>query len=64
VIGGIRNRYGVMAAGLLLGMVMDLSGLVIPSKYGTVVAFGAIILTLLLRPEGLFSVQRRHEAGA
>lgn len=61
VMGGVRNLYGVMAAGLLLGLVLDLSGLVIPSKYGTALVFGVIILTLLVRPEGLFSVQRRQE---
>jgi branched-subunit amino acid ABC-type transport system permease component len=53
-----------MAAGLILGLVVDMSQLVIPSKYGMVVAFGVIILTLLLRPEGLFSLQKRREAGA
>lgn len=64
VMGGVRNLYGVMAAGLILGLVVDMSQLVIPSKYGMVVAFGVIILTLLLRPEGLFSFQKRREAGA
>ena len=63
VMGGVANLYGVLAAGLILGLVIDLSSLVIPSKYGTVVAFGVIILTLSLRPEGLFSAQRRKEAG-
>ena len=48
----------------ILGLVVDMSQLVIPSKYGMVVAFGVIILTLLLRPEGLFSFQKRREAGA
>ena len=62
--GGVRNLYGVMAAGLILDLVVDMSQLVIPSKYGMVVAFGVIILTLLLRPEGLFSFQKRREAGA
>ena len=63
VMGGIGNLYGVLASGLILGMVIDLSSLVIPSKYGTVLAFGVIILTLVIRPQGLFSIQRRREAG-
>ncbi len=63
VMGGIGNLYGVLASGLILGMVIDLSSFVIPSKYGTVLAFGVIILTLVIRPQGLFSIQRRREAG-
>lgn len=63
VMGGIGNLYGVLASGLILGMVIDLSSFVIPSKYGTVLAFGVIILTLVIRPQGLFSIQRRGEAG-
>jgi neutral amino acid transport system permease protein len=63
VMGGVGNLYGVMAAGLILGFVIDLSSLAISSKYGTIVAFSVIILTLVVRPEGLFSIQRRQEAG-
>jgi neutral amino acid transport system permease protein len=61
VLGGVANIYGVMAAGLLLGLAMEFSTLVIPPDYRSTVAFGAIIITLLLRPQGLFSVARRRE---
>ena len=63
VMGGVSNLYGVIAAGLILGMVIDLSSLVISSQYGTMVAFGVIILTLIVRPRGLFAMQKRSEAG-
>ncbi|NND03464.1 MAG: branched-chain amino acid ABC transporter permease [Acidimicrobiia bacterium] len=63
VLGGLGSIYGVLAAGLLLGLAMDLSALVVPTAYRTVVAFGVLILVLLLRPEGLFSVAGRKEAG-
>lgn len=64
VAGGIRNLYGVMLSGLLLGLIIEVSTLVIPSKYGTVLAFAVIIVTLLVRPEGILSISRRREAGA
>ena len=63
VMGGVNNLYGVMAAGLILGLVVDLSSVFISSQYGTIVTFGAIILTLIIRPQGLFSMQKRNEAG-
>jgi neutral amino acid transport system permease protein len=62
VMGGLGSIYGVIAAGLILGLAMDLSALVIPTAYRTVVAFAALILVLLLRPEGLFSLERRRQA--
>lgn len=61
VVGGLGNIYGVIAAGLLLGLAMDLSTHVIPTEYRLTVAFAAIIVTLLIRPEGLFTVARRKE---
>lgn len=63
VMGGLGNLYGVLVAGLILGLVMEVSTLLIPSKYGMVIAFGVIIATLLVRPHGLFTVSRRREAG-
>lgn len=62
VLGGLGSIYGVIAAGLVLGLAMDLSALLIPTAYRTVVAFGALILVLVLRPEGLFTLTRRKQA--
>ena len=64
VMGGVGRIYGVIAAALILGLAMDLSTLVIPTAYRTVVAFAALILVLLVRPEGLFAVERRREQAA
>lgn len=62
VLGGLGSIYGVLASGLLLGLAMDLSALVIPTSYRTVVAFGCLILALLLRPQGLFTIAGRRVA--
>jgi neutral amino acid transport system permease protein len=62
VVGGLGSIYGVLLASLILGIAMDLSSLVIPSGYRLAVAFGALILVLLIRPQGLFAVARRREA--
>jgi branched-chain amino acid transport system permease protein len=64
VMGGVRSIYGVIGAGILLGLAMDVSALAIPTAYRTVVAFTALILVLLVRPEGLFAVERRREQAA
>ncbi|MEA2227011.1 MAG: branched-chain amino acid transport system permease protein [Solirubrobacteraceae bacterium] len=61
VVGGVGSVYGVIVAGVLLGVVMEMSTLVLPTQYRLSVAFVAIIVTLLLRPQGLFSVARRRE---
>lgn len=63
VLGGIGSAYGALAAGLLLGVAMELStwegflGGVNP-VYKPVVAFSALILALLVRPQGLFGRAR------
>ena len=62
VLGGLGSIYGVLASGLLLGLAMDLSALIIPTSYRSVVAFGLLILVLVIRPEGLFAVASRKEA--
>ena len=63
VLGGIGSVYGALAAGLALGLAMEVStwselaGGVNPT-YKPVVAFVALILVLLLRPQGLFGRAR------
>jgi branched-subunit amino acid ABC-type transport system permease component len=63
VLGGIGSAYGALVAGLVLGLAMELStwdalfgGL--DPKYKPVLAFVALILLLLYRPQGLFGTAR------
>jgi neutral amino acid transport system permease protein len=63
VLGGIGSAYGALVGGLVLGLVMEVStwdGLAggAPSVYKPVVAFAALILVLLLRPQGVFGKAR------
>ncbi len=62
VLGGTGNILGVIAAALVLGIVMDMSALVIDTAYRPIVAFAILIGVLLVRPQGLFSFQSRKEA--
>jgi branched-subunit amino acid ABC-type transport system permease component len=63
VLGGIGSAYGALAGGLVLGLAMELStwtsllGGVNP-VYKPVVAFGILILALMVRPQGLFGRAR------
>jgi branched-subunit amino acid ABC-type transport system permease component len=43
---------------------MEVSALYIPPDYKTAVAFGLLILTLLIRPAGLFATRRWNVAEA
>lgn len=63
VLGGVDRIYGVIAAAMLLGVVMDVGALVVPSQYIPVLVFGALAVALVLRPRGLFSSSRRMEYG-
>lgn len=64
VLGGLGRVYGVMAAALFLGVITNLATEVVDPAYSTLIAFGALIIVLLIRPEGLFSVERRTEHAA
>jgi neutral amino acid transport system permease protein len=59
VLGGIGSAYGALVGGLALGIAMELStwsGFVggVDPVYKPVIAFGALIVALLFRPQGLF----------
>jgi len=61
ILAGFGSLYGVVAAGLLLGIVTEVSTLVIPAGYRTAVAFAMVILVLLLRPEGISGAMVRKQ---
>ena len=55
VVGGLTSLPGAVAGALLMGVIGELGLLVLPPVYQSLTAFVAILLTLLMRPEGLFS---------
>lgn len=54
ILGGLGNIRGVVAAALIIGMVRAIGYTFIPS-WVDVMTFALLILTLLTRPQGLFS---------
>jgi neutral amino acid transport system permease protein len=53
ILGGIGNAYGALAGGLLLGFAEEWSTLFVDARWKLAVGFVILILTLLVRPNGL-----------
>ena len=53
VLGGIGNLRGAVLGGLILGVVESLSVAFVSGAYIDVVAFGVLVLVLLVRPTGI-----------
>jgi neutral amino acid transport system permease protein len=58
VVGGIGNAYGALAGGMLIGVVQEWSTLVIEPQLKVAVGFAALVLVLLVRPQGIFGHAR------
>jgi branched-chain amino acid transport system permease protein len=59
VIGGLDSPVGAVVGGLLLGIALSYVGGYLGSKGSnltSLVAFGILILVLMVRPDGLFSI--------
>ncbi len=54
IIGGIGNVYGAVAGGLILGFVENFGIWKISGEWKDAIAFGLLIIFLLVRPQGLF----------
>lgn len=54
ILGGIGNPFGALVAGLVLGVVIELSTLVIEPRWKVTVGFVALIIALIIRPQGIF----------
>jgi len=61
VMGGIGNIYGAMFGGILLGIFEGVGAAYVSSMYRDAFAFGVLILTLVLRPQGLLGEGGRNE---
>lgn len=55
IMGGIGSIYGAMIGALIIGLATEVSAVYIDPSYKLDVAFVFLILTLLIRPSGIFS---------
>jgi branched-subunit amino acid ABC-type transport system permease component len=55
VLGGAGQPYGAMIGAFIIGMVTELSAAAISPEYKEVVAFGILVLVMVLRPQGLLA---------
>jgi neutral amino acid transport system permease protein len=54
ILGGIGDAFGALAAGLVLGVVIEWSTLVIDARWKIFIGFVVLILALIIRPQGIF----------
>jgi branched-subunit amino acid ABC-type transport system permease component len=55
VLGGAGQPYGAMIGAVIIGMVTELSAAAWSPNYKEVVAFGLLVLVMVLRPQGLLA---------
>lgn len=58
VVGGIGNAYGALAGGILLGLVQEWAVLFVDPRWKIAVGFVALIVTLIIRPQGILGTER------
>jgi neutral amino acid transport system permease protein len=54
VLGGIGDAFGALAAGVVLGLVIEWSTLFIEARWKVAVGFAVLVLVLIVRPQGIF----------
>jgi branched-subunit amino acid ABC-type transport system permease component len=55
VLGGVGQPYGAMIGAVLIGLITELSAAAWSPEYKEVVAFGILVLVMVLRPQGLLA---------
>ena len=55
VLGGAGQPYGAMIGAIVIGMVTEMTAAIGSAEYKEVVAFGILVLVMVLRPQGLLA---------
>lgn len=69
VVGGLGSIWGAVIGGFALGIIsnliigMDWWGFSVPTNYRSAIAFGILIIILIIRPRGLFGPKLEEEMG-
>ncbi|HEX6420420.1 MAG TPA: branched-chain amino acid ABC transporter permease [Acidimicrobiales bacterium] len=58
-LGGLGTAYGALVGSMVVGMVMEVSTLYIPSEFKTVTALAILIGILVVRPQGILGQAER-----
>ncbi len=58
VLGGIGNAFGALAAGIVLGVVIEWSTFIVAPGLKLAVGFLILIIVLIIRPQGIFGQAR------
>jgi branched-chain amino acid transport system permease protein len=53
ILGGVGNLPGAVLGGLLLGLMENFGAICLPSQLKDVIGFGALLLVLIFRPQGI-----------
>lgn len=61
VVGGLGTAFGAMAGGLIVGLLIQVSTMWVPSEFKYVLALALLIVVLLVRPQGILG--RRVRVG-
>ena len=58
VLGGIGDAFGALAGGIVLGLVIEWSTLVVDARWKVAIGFVVLIVVLVVRPQGIFGRAR------
>jgi neutral amino acid transport system permease protein len=59
ILGGLGTAYGAMVGGIIVGLVTEISTIWVPSAVKLVFALGAMVIALLIRPQGILGRAER-----
>lgn len=58
ILGGIGDAFGALAGGIVLGVVIEWSTLLVAARWKIAIGFVILILVLIVRPQGIFGRAR------